>query len=76
MRERTCSASGKVISVWAAIARTFLNPLIMEWGTDATVGYPICKETEAMLRTPSRSRARKSSSVMSRIAGLKQVPLS
>ena len=33
-------------------AATFLKPLTMECGTEAVVGYPIAKETAAMLEIP------------------------
>lgn len=52
----TFSVSGKVYSVSTDNARTRLYPLMMECGTEATVGYPICRHTLATLRTPSRKR--------------------
>lgn len=48
----TLSASGKVISVSTAIARRRLNPLAMEWGAEAAVGYPIFRDSAAMFLTP------------------------
>lgn len=67
-------ASLKSTSVTAAIARRFLNPLAIECGADAIVGYPMDKDKAAMFATPSRNLARKSSGLMSRMAGVKIVP--
>merc|ERR1740128_1012593 len=70
------SASLKVISVTAAMASRFFMPLTMEWGAEATVGYPICRHTAATLATPCMNLAFRSSSVMSRISGENTVPAS
>lgn len=64
----------KSTSVTAAMASKFLNPLAMECGADATVGYPMASERAATLATPSWNLARRSSGLMSRIAGVKMVP--
>lgn len=67
-------ASLNSTSVTAAMANKFLKPLAMLCGADATVGYPMDKQTEAKLATPAKNLSLKSSGLMSKIAGAKMVP--
>merc|ERR1719392_388671 len=64
------------MSVTAATAMQFFNPLTTECGTEAMLGYPTFNETAATFLTPAMNLAFKSSSVMSKIAGSNTVPLS
>lgn len=74
MNSLMVSASLNSTSVTAATASRFLKPLAMECGAEATVGYPMARDREATLATPSMNLARRSSGLMSRMAGAKMVP--
>lgn len=74
MNSLIVAASLNSMSVTAAIDNRFLNPLAMLCGAEATVGYPIPKQTAAKLATPAKNFSLRSSGLMSRMAGAKMVP--